>query len=1089
MSMASTGIEERPIPPPPSSAGKPPPSIERVPPTGPKSTLPPGSPPIPTAPRAQLAAEKGQGQLGRMPVSQQRPHNQGIARSSKQWVNPAIASPSPKAQRSLSFISHQGKPQLAYRPQSSHSDHHPDPERRGSHADQHGDPDRQRPRSSDGHPERPIPSQDYHQGKRPAAPVRMTGPNAVPLPKRERNTPSARASMDRDAKVGSASNEYRMNPPDNKSVPEHKPRDDSRAPIGRGKDGLPSPASPYAKPPVERPFKVSRPRWKKSRIRVPAATITYQAKAAKLSPPTDDASDSEDEGMEHYFDKEIAQKQAEVNKFIGADDLDIEHPLRYTSLACQAGIQAALLQEGTQDADKPRSAKLQNGVSVKDMAEELPAVAATAEASSSSKEQMASEQNDQNNVSEPPTPGLMGSRQPAPEQAGDTKEKDAAAPSIAEPEAVKAPTADESVLETANMNIDQPEESSAPEPQPKVEEADTETSGLHPSIPAPTPPVAEEVDEDMLDAVGEDDDTLLPPPLPVMNGNGIPSIEGSRLSPYPADEEQLASRRTSQRTTPEQAEEDDDDTEIEEVDHATLGDFRRYMPTPPLDELPDLALPPWQHSKAVRKAGQMPEALAEYILARMTDEHVVSMTEQANKKADYREKYEQYLRFTLSNDPVAVKSRNYLSNGTTTQASGKAAASAEDKREGGRRAPTRFATELDLNLVIQQSIKEEKERKEREERARQEKYRSEKEAVIPDMYWHEEDRERVFYLDRSGYLPVEKLIDAWQVLPPINNFTDEEKALFEKAYLDFPKQWGKIAEEIPNRDFRACIQYYYSAKKELNLKAKLKKQPKKRKPKGRKQKAASELGNPENETEAPEETIGENGERRRPRRAAAPTWGYEQTPAVDSDGNTPAATPARGRKNDSGADKPEAKKRKPRGPAKDKGDKAAKAAQQVLAPTPAPGSKPNRSRSNSRVQNPAEWVQPQQVGPNDMGRLPTHFEMAPAGMQPPIPLPVQQPALASPERMPMALNTTISEVMAPPSLRPEPPPPPANMPTFDSFPMGPTGGDRRSQLQPSSYWSVSETTDFPNLLRSFGTDWQAIAHHMKTKTMVMVSFR
>ena len=40
----------------------------------------------------------------------------------------------------------------------------------------------------------------------------------------------------------------------------------------------------------------------------------------------------------------------------------------------------------------------------------------------------------------------------------------------------------------------------------------------------------------------------------------------------------------------------------------------------------------------------------------------------------------------------------------------------------------------------------------------------------------------------------------------------------------------------------------------------------------------------------------------------------------------------------------------------------------------------------------------------------------------------------------------------------------------------------------SSYWSVPEQTDFYNLLRYFGTDWQAIARSMKTKTPILVSF-
>jgi hypothetical protein len=48
--------------------------------------------------------------------------------------------------------------------------------------------------------------------------------------------------------------------------------------------------------------------------------------------------------------------------------------------------------------------------------------------------------------------------------------------------------------------------------------------------------------------------------------------------------------------------------------------------------------------------------------------------------------------------------------------------------------------------------------------------------------------------------------------------------------------------------------------------------------------------------------------------------------------------------------------------------------------------------------------------------------------------------------------------------------------------------DRRStvQQQTSSYWSVPEQTDFPALLRHFGTDWHAIAKHMGSKTHIMV---
>lgn len=42
---------------------------------------------------------------------------------------------------------------------------------------------------------------------------------------------------------------------------------------------------------------------------------------------------------------------------------------------------------------------------------------------------------------------------------------------------------------------------------------------------------------------------------------------------------------------------------------------------------------------------------------------------------------------------------------------------------------------------------------------------------------------------------------------------------------------------------------------------------------------------------------------------------------------------------------------------------------------------------------------------------------------------------------------------------------------------------------PSSYWSVKEQNAFPDLLETFGTDWQKMSAHMKTKTPTMVSLK
>lgn len=891
--------------------------------------------------------------------------------------------------------------------------------------------------------------------------MRISGPNAVPL-KTDRTAQFARASLDRDTKPTQNSSDDRASYASGRdnSIPRTSEHPDS------GPQHVSAKSTSESLPP------------KKSRMRVPTVRVTYLPQNATPAP---EQSDSEDEDMGFLLDREIEQHQREVET-LGrqADKTETELPLRQALMVAEAGMELATMTEGISEALRSRQPGPESGVTASDKVRDwLTKPSAAEEAAPESRT----------------SPGKSDSEHAAPAgpangpTVGGDVDQPMLSPSEPQPAAAAAPgTSSKSPLpETSAERTPavssgskapiQSSEAAAPERQPKVEEVET---GLPPAITAPALPSAGAVDTDMPDAA-EAADVLAPLPTSLAATNGISHVQGSMLSPHPMEGEEQASRVT----TPGHVEEDDNETEIEEADFATIETVRQYMATPPMDDLPHFDVRPWYESKKVRKAYQTSEGLTAFIAGQINDEMTIKLAEQTEKRRDYRDKYEYYLRFTMSNDPVAVKSRDHF-NHCNAPEGGKPASAPESKPEGGRRGG-RFATELDVEYAIQQSIREEKERQEREERAQKEKYRSEKEAVIPDMFWTQEDRDREAYLDHTGYLPVERLIAAWQVLPPVVNFTEEEAAKFEKAYLEFPKQWGRIANEVPNRDFGACIQYYYTKKKELNLKEKLKKQPKRRR-KGKKQRSSalvSELGNPENENEETPET-GENGERRRPRRAAAPTWGYEATPAADSDGTTPAATPARrgaGSRNDSGAEKPEVKRRRARVP-KDKDGKAIKPAQQTLAPTPAPAAKNNRSRSNSRVQAPPEWAQTPSTAVSDIGRIPMRFDQPQptVGMQPPMPH-VAQPSLASPERIPLPLPSSISEVMAPPSLRPEPPPPPANVPTFD---IG-HGPDRiRTPQQASSYWSVSEATDFPGLLRSFGTDWTAIATHMQTKTAVMV---
>ncbi|KAL7624295.1 hypothetical protein AAE478_005855 [Parahypoxylon ruwenzoriense] len=675
-----------------------------------------------------------------------------------------------------------------------------------------------------------------------------------------------------------------------------------------------------------------------------------------------------------------------------------------------------------------------------------------------------------------------------------------------EPQAKMAPSVGESKgVESTNVVIKDKTPPLVGEEQP-LKAADTSAELPQPSIEqdidmtAPQELLREENkaenddgDVAMEDALGPSQpDSEVQPPAQTQR----PTSRKQSANPPPFEKVRILSQEISKRgsSAPSGVGEDEDETDIEDVDLQTIEVVREHMATPPIDSLPYFDAKPWFKDDAFLKSMDAPQpSLKAFILERLKDEGWTRRVEEDQMKKRYESIYDHYLRFTMSEDPIAVKSREKFTCVSRSAANGQKPGFHESKPEGTRRS--RYASERDLERILEESRRVEDEKRERQMQAERERYRTEKEAVLPRQYQVPEERENAFYRDVTGFIQAEKIVAAWQLLPPVDNFTEEETAIFEKAYLEFPKQWGRVADPLPNRDFGTSIQFYYLKKEkaELNLKEKLKKRPRQRKKGGRgKQRSSalvSELGNGENENEETQDT-GENGERRRPRRAAAPTFNSEATPATDGEAGTPAGTPGRrgaGAKGDGGTERPE---RKPRGrrAAKDKEPKQPRV-NQTLAAAPPASTKGSRSRSSSQVHGP-EWVPPQAQG--EAARVPTQYELAPntAAVPPvgiPAPFPPAQP-IPSPERSvpappPPPPPVSMSDAMAPPPLRPEPPQqPPVSVLDLEQT----TVSDRRSGTQASSYWSVPEANDFPQLLRSFGSDWAAIATHMRTKTPVMV---
>ncbi|TQW00528.1 hypothetical protein V2A60_001604 [Cordyceps javanica] len=864
----------------------------------------------------------------------------------------------------------------------------------------------------------------------------------------------------------------------------------------------------------------------------PAVGVVRFALPSKTSKDDDSESD-DDEDMADYFDMEISKTESELSK-LQKPELPLEVLARYASLS--HGSMVKILNDGegltemlgeppegialaTTKEEEPMSKpseertaeteprrkqeeKLTNTADVPTTTkvEEMPVppVAEIPEIKTSQKEPEPDLEPQPDEVPESePEPGQksQAEREPVPQLVPQPVLKPVPEPV---PESVPEPVT-ERESEPARESMPDPVPEPEPEPEPEREREPSPNPNAEPepepksaeSEPQSRPELAREPElkpepeleqtATVVPLVTEAADKLTKEPeiQPQLEVNGNlqttdPELQETKL-PDPPVPMEITETGSKVPSTPSQVE--DDETESEDDTYLDVDAIRQYMTTPPPESLPNFATKPWEKDTDFLATLDADPAIDSYVAQHMSKVHLDRDQEQNEQRHVYADNYIRYLDFTTSSDPVAVKSRDKFS--VTMPIPEPATAATPEPKPEGRTSGRRFASERDLERVLQASMREDEERKERELRIQKEKYRSEKEADIPSMYWDAEERQTVQYWDHSGYVPQDRLVSAWQVLAPVNNFTKEEAELFEKRYLEHPKQWGKIAEVIPNRDFGTCIQYYYLMKKDLNLKEKLKKQPKRRK-KGRgKQRSSalmSELGNADPETEDNQET-GENGERRRPRRAAAPTWGFEQPP-IDPDTSTPASTPGRRGRGEQG-EKADGRRRG-RKSAKEKEKEAKeKKANQSLSAASTPGPSKGRPRSSSRMPEGPAPV------PNEIHPAVPNFEQAiPSGIQPPFSVHSQPMTGVERQQTPVA-PPPVAEVLSAPSLRPEPPPPPPQ-PAMATFNLAQSNQDRKAATQASSYWSVSESNDFPLLLAAFGSDWTAIANHMGSKTAVMV---
>jgi serine/arginine repetitive matrix protein 2 len=365
---------------------------------------------------------------------------------------------------------------------------------------------------------------------------------------------------------------------------------------------------------------------------------------------------------------------------------------------------------------------------------------------------------------------------------------------------------------------------------------------------------------------------------------------------------------------------------------------------------------------------------------------------------------------------------------------------------GRRSHSSRWATELDLEQVIKESLKtaEEERMGKREKEPRRAMADPEKEADLP-LEIVESEAHRRRYRDTNFQREPGQGIFVFHYEPPEDDFTEEEHRVMVQNYRDqFAKKWGKLAEILyketgAERTYKDCINHYYATKWGREYKGKLKRGRGGRRggrAGGRGRGAIANMERPEPTEDGLPLPLTETG---RPRRSAAPTFGGME---AEFDPTTASTTPGRARRQ-TDADGTQDKVGRRGKAIRDKGRGKAKNMPLAAAPVGSP-IKADRKEKGLSVKTEDE------LGKRPLGDMPMSLPAHPGHIEDQIMFPGDNFAGLPPNLMDRPKNQA--------SARPG----------------------------PSSYWSVSELQDFDKNVAHFGTDWLAIANHMGTKTHTMI---
>ncbi|GAA5970961.1 hypothetical protein JCM11641_004523 [Rhodosporidiobolus odoratus] len=353
-------------------------------------------------------------------------------------------------------------------------------------------------------------------------------------------------------------------------------------------------------------------------------------------------------------------------------------------------------------------------------------------------------------------------------------------------------------------------------------------------------------------------------------------------------------------------------------------------------------------------------------------------------------------------------------------------------------------------------------------------------AVVPDMILDDAERREIVETEFDDErCRVDDPVEAYGVHAPLDVWTEQEVETFCKRYAQHPKQFGKIAQDLPDKSPSQCVLFYYRMKNTIDFRSLSdrrgrdgrRKKAKKRPEEARGGKGSSLLSNLKRpvraEKAAPveEEEAMEEDPVPSPKTARSALPPIAESPAMSSSRPLPATN---------GTDGPQV------------GTASRRRSVSAATPTSSTATRPQQ-KTPKLAQPPLPASEGMIEAAEVLGALGVGFDATAASPAPTPAAPEEgkrvQRAAARKVRMDLDDDVDSPPYGSPGGL----PLPPSAQVDRDVAPTGVEKGEKtkaKRRSNTSSYWTVAERNEITRLLRLYGKDWKKLAEGLGNKTWV-----